>query len=208
MRRAVRWLGLVLVAVPGGAAGTGYDDPWSPATEAAAEAAVARLGDARAHGLVATIREVPALRSGTVATSRAVTANVQDVARAVSALQGEESAIEVRIELPGDVLFDVDRAEVRPDAARSLAHVATVIRAYRGAVRLVGHTDSDGSDAHNLALSERRAAAVKQWLVERESLDASRFATRGSGESAPRVPNDSARNKQANRRVEVVVDKR
>jgi outer membrane protein OmpA-like peptidoglycan-associated protein len=153
------------------------------------------------------VRTVPGLAAGTAATTRMLKANVQDVKRAVSALKGTETELEVRIELPGDVLFDVDRAEIRADAAQSLAQLATVIRAYSGAVRLVGHTDSDGSDEHNLALSQRRAESVKQWLVAREGIAVARFATEGAGESAPRAANDTAANKQLNRRVEVVIRK-
>jgi outer membrane protein OmpA-like peptidoglycan-associated protein len=197
----------LLLAGAGIAAAATYDDPWSATTDAAAEAAVARLGAKPARALVTTIRTVPGLALGTKANTRTLAANVQDVKRALKDLGGTETAIEIRIELPGDVLFDVDQAQIRPDAAKSLAQVATVIRAYAAGVRLLGHTDSDGSDAHNLALSQRRAEAVKAWLVQREALDAARFATEGRGESAPRAPNDSAENKQLNRRVEVVVSK-
>ena len=208
MRLAVGLAWLALVALPCSAATAQYEDAWLPATEAAAEAAVAKLGATRGRALVATVRNVPALASGTAGTSRGLKANVQDLQRAMSALAGTETELEVRIELPGDVLFDVDRDEIRPDASKALAQLATVIRAHAGAVRLVGHTDSDGSDAHNLDLSRRRAASVRAWLVARESIDAARLATHGAGESRPRVANDTAANKQLNRRVEVVVRKR
>lgn len=185
-----------------------YADADAPETAAAAEAAAAALGAAPSRSVVRTVRDVPALQQGVGAGSRAITASVQDVRRALSDLKGTETELEVRIELPADVLFDVDRDEIRPDAAQALANLATVIRGYEGAVRLVGHTDADGSDAHNLALSQRRAESVRRWLVERESLPEARFTTEGLGESTPRVPNDSAANKQLNRRVEVVVRKR
>ena len=185
-----------------------YADADAPETGAAAEAAVAALGAAASRSIVPTVRDVPALQHGVGAGSRAITASVQDVRRALSDLKGTETELEVRIELPADVLFDVDRDAIRPDAASALANLATVIRGYEGPVRLVGHTDADGSDAHNLTLSQRRAESVRRWLVERESLPAARFTTEGLGESTPRVPNDSAANKQLNRRVEVIVRKR
>lgn len=184
-----------------------YDDAWSPAAEAAAQAAMAR-GSPPVRTLVATVRQVPALVAGTAAGSRALAASVKDLREAVSGLDGKETELEVRIDLPGDVLFDVDQALIRPDAAQALAQLAVVIRAYTGPVQLIGHTDSDGSDEHNLALSQRRAAAVMDWLVSREAIPAQRFSTAGRGEAEPRAANDTAANKQRNRRVEVVVRKR
>jgi len=84
-----------------------------------------------------------------------------------------------------------------------------VIRACSGSVRLIGDTDSDSGDAHKLALSQGRAESVKQWLVARETIPAARLGTAGEdeGESRPAVPNDSAANRQRNRRVEVIARK-
>ncbi|HET9484405.1 MAG TPA: OmpA family protein [Xanthomonadales bacterium] len=185
----------------------GYADPDGADTEAAANAAVAALGTNPARAIVPTVRTIAALQQGAAAGSRALAATVKDLHGAMKALEGEETELEVRIELPADVLFDVDRADIRPDAAAALTDLATVVRAWTGPVRLVGHTDSDGSDAHNLALSQRRAEAVKRWLVEHAAIDAGRFVTEGLGETAPRAANDTPAGKQANRRVEVVVRK-
>jgi outer membrane protein OmpA-like peptidoglycan-associated protein len=179
-----------------------YPDAWDPATEAAAEAAAAKLGAQRAIGIVATTRDIVGLEA------RAISATVKDLKQAMADLGARESDLEVRIELPSDVLFDVDKADIRPDAAQALAHVGTVVRSYSGPVRLVGHTDSDGSDAHNMGLSQRRAESVKAWLVAKESVDAARFSIEAKGESQPVAANDTAANKQRNRRVEVVVRKR
>ncbi len=191
-----------------------YEDPDAAATDAAAEAAVAKLGAARSRAvsgasrtLVATVRSVPALVGAVGAGTRGLTANVQDLKQAVAALNAKESELEIRVELPADVLFDIDRHDIRPDAADALAKLATIARAYRGPVRLVGHTDGDGSDAYNLALSQRRAASVKQWLAERGTIDAARITTEGLGESSPRAPNDTPANKQLNRRVEAIIRK-
>lgn len=67
-----------------------------------------------------------------------------------------------------------------------------------------GHTDSDGDDATNLVLSERRAASVIDYLTN-QGLPAERFELRGYGEANPIVPNDSAENKRRNRRIEFTV---
>jgi len=66
-----------------------------------------------------------------------------------------------------------------------------------------GHTDDIGSAEYNQALSERRAAAVKSFLVDR-GVDASRITVSGKGEAAPVVTNDSDENRRRNRRVEVI----
>lgn len=176
-------------------------DPWSAATEQAAEAAVARLGGKTALEVRATVRGIVGL------TPIGISGKVQDLATAMRNLGADESALEVHIELPADVLFDVDKAAIRTDAAQALAHLATVIRSYSGPVRLIGHTDSDGSDAHNLDLSVRRAVSVKDWLIAQGGIPGPRLATDGHGESRPVANNDSAANKQRNRRVEVIVRK-
>ncbi len=72
-------------------------------------------------------------------------------------------------------------------------------------VRIDGHTDSDGPAAYNQDLSERRAEAVRDYLVEQGGLDASRFEVKGFGESQPAVPNDSQAQKRRNRRVELTL---
>jgi OmpA-OmpF porin, OOP family len=64
-----------------------------------------------------------------------------------------------------------------------------------------------GEEAYNRALSERRAEAVKRWLVEREGIEAARLETRGWGESRPVADNDTDEGRQKNRRVEVVIRK-
>jgi len=68
-------------------------------------------------------------------------------------------------------------------------------------VRIDGHTDSRGSDAHNQALSERRAEAVRKFFIE-NGIDPSRLESRGFGESQPAAPNDTPENLRLNRRVE------
>lgn len=200
-------LALGLAAAVRAAEPVAYADAWSPEVEAAAEAAVARLGANRSRAVVATTRGIVGLDLALGGGPRAINATVQELKQAMAGLGAQESALEVRIELPADVLFDVDKSDIRPDAARSLAHLGTVVRGYTGPVRLVGHTDADGSDAHNLDLSRRRAESVKAWLVAQESVDAARIATEAKGETEPVAPNDTPANKQKNRRVEVVVRK-
>jgi outer membrane protein OmpA-like peptidoglycan-associated protein len=204
-RRRHRFPGaLALALVPGLAAAPDAPyaaGPWDPATEAAAEAAVARLGPRRFVAIQATVVSVVGLTAG-------VTASVQQVRQAMQDLGAKETDLEVHVELPADVLFDFDKADIRADAASALAKVATIIRAYpNGTATLEGHTDSKGDDAYNQRLSERRAESVRRWLAEKERVDGSKLTARGFGESRPVASNDTDAGRQKNRRVEVVIRK-
>lgn len=128
-------------------------------------------------------------------------------------LGAKVTAQEIRIELAADVLFDFDKAELRPDALDALRKVATVIASTPGPVVIEGHTDSKGEDAYNQTLSERRASSVKTWLAREGGIDAARVSTRGLGETQPKVPNatpegsDDPAGRQQNRRVEITIKK-
>jgi outer membrane protein OmpA-like peptidoglycan-associated protein len=105
----------------------------------------------------------------------------------------------------GDVLFATDRAELTANGAATVRKLAEVMAQNPDRTVLVeGFTDSTGTAAHNKDLSERRAASVAQALtglgVPRE-----RVAMRGYGEAYPVASNDSANNRQLNRRVEIVL---
>ena len=118
---------------------------------------------------------------------------------------------EVRIELPSDILFDFDKAEIRPGAADALKKAAGVLRERaKGPVRIEGHTDSKGNAPYNQKLSEGRAESVRNWLVQREGLSTIKFVTQGFGAARPKVSNtrpdgsDDPEGRQINRRVEIV----
>ena len=199
---------LVLACAPALAAEPPYAGPWDPATEAAAEAAVARMGAVRALEIRPQVLKIVGLAVGISGSGSGIVATVQEVHQAMQALGATESALEVKVELPADVLFDFDKADVRPDAAQALGRLATVIRGYpTGRVAIEGHTDAKGNDAYNQKLSERRAESVKSWLVEREKIAADRITTRGAGKSRPVADNSTEAGRQKNRRVEVVIQK-
>ena len=120
---------------------------------------------------------------------------------------------EIRIELAADVLFDFDRAELRPDALASLRKLAAVVAAHPGRpVRIDGHTDAKGADDYNRSLSEQRARSVEAWLTGPGGIDGGRIRTRGLGETQPKAPNtkpdgsDDPTGRQQNRRVEIVIE--
>ncbi len=211
LRTTLALLALIaLGTLPGLAAADPPTDlgPWAAATEAAAEAAVARLGAKRALDVRPTVLQIQGLEGGVAGGGSRIVATVQEVRQAMRALGAQETDLEVRVELPADVLFDFDKAQIRPDASQALAQLATVIRAYPSEnVQLDGHTDAKGDDAYNRKLSERRAEAVKRWLVDKETIEAGRLATRGWGEKRPVASNDDEAGRQRNRRVEVVIRK-
>lgn len=99
--------------------------------------------------------------------------------------------------------FDVDSDVLRPDATPALEQILEALEKNPSiAVIIEGHTDSDGSDTHNLDLSTRRAGAVVRWLAGKK-VDAARLEASGKGESTPIADNTSAVGRAMNRRVEV-----
>ncbi len=99
--------------------------------------------------------------------------------------------------------FDVDSDVLRPDAEPALEQLLEALQSVPKLAALIeGHTDSDGSDAHNVDLSERRAKSVIAWLVAR-GVDATRIAPVGKGEGEPIAGNDTSAGRALNRRVEV-----
>lgn len=100
------------------------------------------------------------------------------------------------------VNFENNSFVVAQDSYSEIESVAQFMREYPlTKVNLGGHTDDRGSEAYNLQLSEKRAAAVAQLLVERFGVDQSRVSSEGFGESQPLVNNDTADNRAQNRRV-------
>ena len=105
----------------------------------------------------------------------------------------------------GDVLFEVDKAVLKPGAERQLDALAEVLTENPAAkVEIEGHTDSTGSAAYNQSLSERRADAVADYLAAR-GIDASRIESRGLGAGFPVASNATAEGRSQNRRVDVLI---
>lgn len=101
------------------------------------------------------------------------------------------------------ILFNSGKASFQKQTIPVLQAMAAILKEYPTAkFSLEGHTDSDGKDAMNQKLSEDRAAAVKNFLVE-NGIDASRLSSKGFGESMPVDSNKTAKGKANNRRVEV-----
>jgi outer membrane protein OmpA-like peptidoglycan-associated protein len=104
------------------------------------------------------------------------------------------------------ILFDVNSDRIRPESTPTLEEIGEMLADHADLrISIEGHTDADGDDASNQALSEKRAAAVRSFLMVTYSVDAGRLESVGVGETKPVAPNDTPEGKQQNRRVELVV---
>ncbi len=118
-----------------------------------------------------------------------------------------EPAEAVRVEL--DVKFDFDKAQVKPESYGDIKNLADFLTQYPQTTTVVeGHTDSVGSDAYNQGLSERRANAVRDVLVNQYGVGSDRVNAVGYGETRPVADNASADGRAVNRRVEAEVEAR
>jgi len=111
----------------------------------------------------------------------------------------------LKITMNSEVSFDYDSAALKPAFTRTLDKVSDILNRYpRTTVRITGHTDSIGSSAYNMGLSERRANAVKSDLAS-NGVSPQRIITEGMGKDQPRASNDTEAGRQLNRRVEMLI---
>ena len=136
---------------------------------------------------------------------------VSDLSGLVSDLKGKETPAEILITLLADVLFEFDKADIKPQAHTDLRKL--INEKGRGPVLITGHTDAKGENDYNVALSVRRAEAVKNWLTNNGLFRPDEVQTSGKGESQPVAPNqkpdgsDDPEGRQKNRRVDIVIRK-
>ncbi|MGF1571302.1 MAG: OmpA family protein [Nodosilinea sp.] len=145
-------------------------------------------------------------------TGSALTARVSDLSGLVTDLGGQITETEIIIDLPSDVLFDFDKADIRQDAVPTLEKLARLIGSTDSErVQINGHTDSKGADNYNMELSQRRTESVGAWLIEKGGISSNRLQTIGYGETKPVANNelpggaDDPAGRAKNRRVEVVI---
>lgn len=139
----------------------------------------------------------------TTTTAKPGAEEVKEILTDLNAQSTEEGLV---VPLPEKVLFDFNSAEVRDDARATLDKVAQVISFYSDAlVEIHGHTDDLGTEEYNLDLSQRRANAVRDYLITVRAMNPEMLTARAFGKSQPVAPNDTEENRQRNRRVEVVI---
>jgi outer membrane protein OmpA-like peptidoglycan-associated protein len=104
-----------------------------------------------------------------------------------------------------DVLFEFDKADLKPGATRSLTKLAEFLRENpERKITIEGYTDNVGSDAYNRELSQRRADSVRDFLIQ-NGTSADRITARGLGEEYPVASNDTQAGRQQNRRVQIII---
>jgi outer membrane protein OmpA-like peptidoglycan-associated protein len=110
---------------------------------------------------------------------------------------------DIVLNMPSNITFDRDRSVVRREFYDVLQSVSLVLKEFdRSLVTVEGHTDSDGSNAYNLELSQDRARAVADFLSD-QGVDPRRLSIEGYGEMRPVATNATAQGKALNRRVEI-----
>jgi outer membrane protein OmpA-like peptidoglycan-associated protein len=111
----------------------------------------------------------------------------------------------IKITFDTGLLFDVDKAALKPASKTNLTNLAVILNKYPDTNILIeGHADSDGTEEHNLQLSESRAKSVANYLAGQQVME-TRFTTMGYGESQPIADNGTDAGKAQNRRVEVAI---
>jgi outer membrane protein OmpA-like peptidoglycan-associated protein len=111
----------------------------------------------------------------------------------------------IKITFNSGLMFDVDKATLRPASQQNLSNLAQILNKYADTnVLLEGHTDATGTEEHNLELSRRRAQSVANYLASQQ-VNATRFTIMGYGEDQPIASNDTDDGRQQNRRVEVAI---
>jgi outer membrane protein OmpA-like peptidoglycan-associated protein len=111
----------------------------------------------------------------------------------------------IKITFESGILFDVDKATLKPEAKANLDKLAVILNKYPDTnVLIEGHTDSTGTYEHNLELSKQRAQSVSNYLAGL-GVDPSRFTTMGYGPSQPVATNTTVEGRQENRRVELAI---
>lgn len=135
-----------------------------------------------------------------------------ELEKARQEFQAQQSNRSLSMNLSGDVLFDYDKAVLKPEAEQALKKVAVVLSQFPASqVTVEGYTDSKGPPSANLQLSRDRAQAVKDWLVK-NGVPAANVSTKGLGEQYPVAPNtnadgtDNPVGRALNRRVSIIVE--
>jgi len=127
-----------------------------------------------------------------------------EMRRQMEAMQAEQTDRGMVLTL-GDVLFDLNRAELKPAGETTVGRLADFMAQYENRrVRVEGYTDSTGAESYNQQLSERRAEAVREALMDR-GISRARIEVQGFGEQYPVATNETSAGRQQNRRVEIVI---
>lgn len=112
---------------------------------------------------------------------------------------------QIQLALPADISFPSGKSDIQPSFYNALNDVSSTLREFPStAVDIIGHADSQGADAFNQTLSEKRAAAVQSYILD-QGVRPVRLASIGYGETRPIATNDTPEGRALNRRVEIIL---
>ncbi len=172
-------------------------------------------------GAGAAIGGVIGNQTGSTARGAIIGAVVGGAAGAIIGHQMDQQAKEIDQSIPGakvervgegiqvtfesGLLFDFDSDVIKPTAAANLQELARSLNKFGNSnILIVGHTDSQGDDAYNMSLSQRRANSASAYL-QSQGVPSTRVSTSGRGEAEPVASNDTEAGRAQNRRVEVAI---
>jgi OOP family OmpA-OmpF porin len=113
---------------------------------------------------------------------------------------------EEQVSMTMDIEFELNQADVRPQYRPELQKVAEFLKTYPSTTVVIeGHSDNTGDADYNLALSQRRADSVRDYLIKNFNIDPERLTAKGYGEERPIATNDTAEGRARNRRVVAVI---
>ena len=128
-----------------------------------------------------------------------------EIERDIQGAKVERVGEGIKITFASNVLFDVDKANVKDNSRAELTQLATILNKYSDTnILLEGHTDATGPEDYNLVLSQKRARSVEAYLAS-QNVDPTRFTITGYGETQPVAGNDTPEGRAQNRRVEVAI---
>jgi outer membrane protein OmpA-like peptidoglycan-associated protein len=129
----------------------------------------------------------------------------KEIDQSVQGAKVERVGEGIEVTFDSGLLFDFDSDRIRPDAASNLDNLAASLNKFPNSnIMIVGHTDSRGTDAYNMDLSQRRANAAAAYLRSK-GVPSSRLSTAGRGETEPVASNDTEAGMAQNRRVEIAI---
>jgi outer membrane protein OmpA-like peptidoglycan-associated protein len=173
--------------------------------EAQQAAARDQAAAAQAQAAAAQVEAEAARKAAAQAEADKAALRAQLLSQLNTILQTRDSARGLIVNM-SDVLFDTGSYTLKPGAREKLAKISGIVLAHPGLnLQIEGHTDSVGGDEFNQNLSERRAGAVRDFLID-QGLGGSTVGARGFGKTQPVATNDTAEGRQRNRRVEIVVN--
>lgn len=189
-------------------------DPYTGERQASKTAIGAGVGAAVGAGIgaIAGKRKATLIGAGVGALAGGAVGAYMDAQEAKLRRQLQDSGVSVTrdgdniiLNMPGNVTFDTDSSNIKPDFTNVLNSVALVLNEYEKTyLDVVGHTDSTGSESYNMDLSIRRASSVATYLTGQKVMG-DRLLVRGMGETQPIASNATAEGRSINRRVELQI---